>query len=149
MNRTVQHSEENSSKFFSPCMKRQKTNRFNNESNNTLPLLVNNNDMVNKLGGAVLENNVLIQNVVKFGNKNTYGSEQNYEIPQIANQVIHEVGETQNGLIVKKNYFYKKNTTQNDSMINPVLLDQSSSYTTGTENVLTNNVVAQTALLGE
>ena len=54
-----------------------------NEYNNTLFLPVNNNDMVNKLGGAVLENKFLIQNIVKYGNGNTYGREQNCDFHQI------------------------------------------------------------------
>ena len=108
--------------------------------------------MVNKLGGAVLENKFLIQNLVKYGNKNTYGREQNCDFHRIAKKiipVIHKVGETQNGLKLKTNNVNEKNRTPNDSMIDPVLFDQSSSYTTGTESTLTNTVVARTALLSE
>ena len=64
-------------------------------------------------------------------------------------QVIHKVGETQNGSKLKTNNADEKNTTPNDSMNDPVLFDQSSSYTTGTESALTNNDGAQTTLLGE
>ena len=110
-------------------------NKCINEYQHTFNLPGNNNDMVNKLGATLVENNAFFQNIRKNGNNN---------------QAIGMVGETHIGSTRKIDKADKNNTTKSDSRNNPELLDQSSSYTTGIESALTNNDGAQpTTLLGE